>query len=461
MRKLLALLTVLFIPFAVSAADVKTIEVDNINEIVIYEGTTDKDTYAVMCKLYNSENKEIDMESQAVEDNKFSGSFLVADEGTYKVACANYDGGKFLSGEVEVKSKETEEKEEAAKTEIESINIEFDVFEAGTEVVSNREGEEVIQTPELKGTTKDEDYIVEKVYVVKGFCKKTSGDCIDTFDGKLIGGKKYYVTIVVTPKDGYRIGENTLKNVKINGVSLDDKNSEYVEGFEGGTVLIVYGMEAKILPILPNDSTDANDIAAANALEDVLVNGSSDENSDELINNIEEARANGDVIKISLVADVIEEDNLDSEEKALIDNELKNNSKLKDANIMAFADLKLVVNINGVDQTETIHKLNSPMTVRLYAKDAIKDLPSPEEGKMIEFKILRIHNGEVSIIDAYYDTETGFLTFETDSFSTYAITYNYVAVPKTGDNIISGLALLAISIFGLIGCSLYINKQMN
>ena len=39
------------------------------------------------------------------------------------------------------------------------------------------------------------------------------------------------------------------------------------------------------------------------------------------------------------------------------------------------------------------------------------------------FRILKVHNGEPSVIDGTYDASTSIFTFETDSFSSYAIAY--------------------------------------
>ena len=41
-----------------------------------------------------------------------------------------------------------------------------------------------------------------------------------------------------------------------------------------------------------------------------------------------------------------------------------------------------------------------------------------------EYKIIRLHEGQVDVIDGTFDVTTGEFTFETDKFSTYAIVYN-------------------------------------
>jgi LPXTG-motif cell wall-anchored protein len=40
-----------------------------------------------------------------------------------------------------------------------------------------------------------------------------------------------------------------------------------------------------------------------------------------------------------------------------------------------------------------------------------------------KYQVVRVHEGEVTIIDVVYDETTGMISFETDKFSTYAIVY--------------------------------------
>lgn len=108
MKKIgLFVLTILFIlPLGVKAeTKPKVLKVTSTVEktTIKYEGTTEDDVYAVMCKLYNSKNEEIDLLSSAVDTNKFNGKFEVKEKGEYKVACANYDGGEIKEATATVK----------------------------------------------------------------------------------------------------------------------------------------------------------------------------------------------------------------------------------------------------------------------------------------------------------------------------------------------------------------------
>lgn len=94
---LLALSLLLIIPITAFADEelpkVLSLEATAEGVLINYNGTTEADSHAVMCKLYDSKNKEIDMLSVAVDNKKFEGTFTAPKAGEYKVACANYEGG--------------------------------------------------------------------------------------------------------------------------------------------------------------------------------------------------------------------------------------------------------------------------------------------------------------------------------------------------------------------------------
>ena len=105
-KRYLLLFLLLILPisvFAEAGTEVKTLEANKTNNTITFNGTTQDDTVAVMCKLYDHEDNEIDMLSVEVEDNKtFEGSFVTTQTGTFNVACANYEGGDFVIANITV-----------------------------------------------------------------------------------------------------------------------------------------------------------------------------------------------------------------------------------------------------------------------------------------------------------------------------------------------------------------------
>lgn len=108
MKKISYILVIalLIIPFSVYAATTPVVEELNAEvsgATISYNGTMSTGSHAVMCKLFNSENEEIDLLSSPVDKSKFEGSFKVYEKGEYKVSCANYEGGEFKDAKVTVK----------------------------------------------------------------------------------------------------------------------------------------------------------------------------------------------------------------------------------------------------------------------------------------------------------------------------------------------------------------------
>lgn len=102
---LLIIITLLLLPLGVKAATspvVLTLTANSNNLKINYSGTIDTTSLAVMCKLYDSNDTEIDLLSSPVDSGNFEGSFTVASAGDYAIACANYSGGSIKKTNVTV-----------------------------------------------------------------------------------------------------------------------------------------------------------------------------------------------------------------------------------------------------------------------------------------------------------------------------------------------------------------------
>ena len=113
MKKLVTLLlAVALLTPVVKAAElnVKELTTKTENNSIKYSGTTDEGVLAVSCSLYNSENEEIDISSNAVNNNTFGGIFTVTKEDTYTVKCANYEGGKIVTATEKIENPATGDK---------------------------------------------------------------------------------------------------------------------------------------------------------------------------------------------------------------------------------------------------------------------------------------------------------------------------------------------------------------
>lgn len=95
-----------------------------------------------------------------------------------------------------------------------------------------------------------------------------------------------------------------------------------------------------------------------------------------------------------------------------------------------------------------------------------KDVQKAKEGYKREFYVVRMHDGIAEIITPILSAEGTYLTFKTDKFSPYAVAYNDTVtatngeeVPKTYDGIGLYVSIGAISVLGLAGIGLYVNKK--
>lgn len=118
------------------------------------------------------------------------------------------------------------------------------------------------------------------------------------------------------------------------------------------------------------------------------------------------------------------------EEIALIQSVLGNNV------IGQYLNLNLTLKISGRADRQ-ITDLSAPMYIAITIPQNLVNHDSSIERI---YRIVRIHDGVVTLIDGTYDAATNQFTFATDGFSTYALVYEDVNTtltgrsPKTGDS---------------------------
>ena len=113
-----------------------------------------------------------------------------------------------------------------------------------------------------------------------------------------------------------------------------------------------------------------------------------------------------------------------------------------------YLDISLFKKITGEDATK-ITETKEPITISFEIPDELINNNSNVERT---FKILALHDGVVREIDVKVNGKTA--TFETDKFSTYALTYTDTSLetsssPKTGDNITMYVVMFIISLLGI------------
>lgn len=132
-------------------------------------------------------------------------------------------------------------------------------------------------------------------------------------------------------------------------------------------------------------------------------------------------------------------------------------SKVETAAQEASADYKIGAYLD-IDLFKQVGTQKSQLTSTNGKIKITLTLPTALQGDYT-YKIVQVHDGKVTLLDATYDKTTHTLTFETDKFSTYAIIYKGTAKaaesttaaaeaktsPKTGDAAeVAGVLLFAI-----------------
>ena len=125
--------------------------------------------------------------------------------------------------------------------------------------------------------------------------------------------------------------------------------------------------------------------------------------------------AAGSNISVSLVIN----DEVKTEEKELVEKNLS--SLVENGNIGQIFDISIIKKIGDGEAVSA--QVNKEVTLQIAVPEKLLNKDSNIERT---YKIIRVHNGEVTVLDSdkcQFNEKTGVITFKTDKFSTYAIVY--------------------------------------
>lgn len=217
-----------------------------------------------------------------------------------------------------------------------------------------------------------------------------------------------------------------------------------------------------------DDNKSDNDKAAASAVNDLLEDAENGKKvsgiSETLLVAITEAIENGDEVSVELETNNIDSKDVSDEIKEKVEKTIKEEKTLKDANILGYFDINLLVKVNDDALDEKVTELNKEIEVKVDVSDLVKKLDKVADNKVRKYYVIRIHDGKTDVIEATLNDDNT-LSFKTDRFSSYIVTYKDVDAsetnPKTLDNINLYVSLISISIIGLFISSLYLKKRNN
>ncbi|MCI5889689.1 MAG: LPXTG cell wall anchor domain-containing protein, partial [Lachnospira sp.] len=139
------------------------------------------------------------------------------------------------------------------------------------------------------------------------------------------------------------------------------------------------------------------------------------EASVELTDEEKASIAAGSNISVSLVIN----DEVKTEEKELVEKNLS--SLVENGNIGQIFDISIIKKIGDGEAVSA--QVNKEVTLQIAVPEKLLNKDSNIERT---YKIIRVHNGEVTVLDSdkcQFNEKTGVITFKTDKFSTYAIIY--------------------------------------
>lgn len=153
-----------------------------------------------------------------------------------------------------------------------------------------------------------------------------------------------------------------------------------------------------------------------------------------------EIEAGAEVVITLEVKDITE--TVSAEDKAKVEAEVK---EVKDQKIGMYLDVNMFKKV-GDNAAVKVPELNGKVKIQLTVPD---DLLAKDAKTNRIYSIIRIHDGETTVIAAKFDAETKTLEFETDCFSTYALVYkDAVDVPNTGDSSLVAVWMLLLVVGG-------------
>lgn len=239
--------------------------------------------------------------------------------------------------------------------------------------------------------------------------------------------------------------ENTARNMTLTAVwkKIDDLNP-VISGSDTQNVLV--GMTAQ-------DKTKAEQVVQS-AIDMI---GTYPGNPAELVQKIKDEIALGNVLSGQIAITALNEQSVSSADMALIHDMLNqlNNSSYQ-FTIGHLMDISILVRSNST-VVGSLSALPEPVRFSIA-------VPKQMQNSGRVFKVLRIHDNHISVIDSEYNN--GIVTFETDEFSTYALVYGDMKLEnqmntdsnnmqnsgsnemqhnvQTGDNTYLGITLLSV-----------------
>lgn len=159
-------------------------------------------------------------------------------------------------------------------------------------------------------------------------------------------------------------------------------------------------------------SGDMKDVVSAN-IEDGSVEYTVEE---------KEAIANGADVKIEVAVKAVT-DSVSAKDKKAVEDIISGNYV-----VGSYFDISVILSVGNTTRTITDTEKKIEFTINLP-----ENLINTDSTVTRTYKIVRVHDGETTILDAAFDAASNKLTFKSDKFSTYAIIYSDAKAEGSGE----------------------------
>lgn len=295
-----------------------------------------------------------------------------------------------------------------------------------------------------------DNYVVGKEYEVKVNTLKNGKLTVDKT--KVFAGET--ITMTITPNE--KFGLELLKVVDATNKAIEVTNNTFVMPESDVTIT------AEFVEIII--SADIPVIDTEEEVEEVVVGVTEDSDTEEVL--LDSLRANEELVEkikdtsVNVVVEVekVDETKLPEETKKAIE------EKAGKATITEFFDISVIVkNAKDNSEIDKISELTEEIELMILLPE---DLKNTKEDVTRKYYVIREHEGKVDALEAKLSKDGKYLTFKSDSFSTYALAYEDVEVekvesPQTGDTVITSIIISMISLIAFASAGLYLKKRFN
>lgn len=174
---------------------------------------------------------------------------------------------------------------------------------------------------------------------------------------------------------------------------------------------------------------------------------------------IQTAVKDGEKLVVNVASDIINSEEIE-EDASKVEAIIQDNEK-----IAGYYNIDIIIKDTQGTEITKLTQLNKAIQITVPIPEGISEV---EEGYTRKYTVIRVHDGVAEELETTYN-EDGTLTFSSDKYSTYAITYidtlndngveDNIENPITGDNIIIYITLLSFAALGMIILSRIRNKN--